>query len=321
MGRNDKSKKRLLADQKKELLALLLTEEGFNVDQMQRIRPRSRAEHPPLSFAQQRLWFLDQLVPGSPAYNISTAVRLQGALDDTALRQSLNGVIRRHEMLRTTFATIDGQPVQLIAPDLALPLPIEDLSGLEAPEREAAARACAAQEARTAFDLARGPLLRAALLRLARHDHVLLLTLHHTIADGWSMGVLIRELAALYTAFVAGEPYRLAPLPIQYADFAIWQREWMQGEVLETQLAYWKQQLADLPQLELPADRPRPPIQTFRGDFRRLTIPASLTQALAGLSQHEGATLFMTLLAALTVLIHRYTGEDDIPIGSPIANR
>ena len=283
--------------------------------------PLPRDRELPLSFAQERLWFLDQLEPDSPAYNIPAAVRIRGSLNVTALEQSVNDIVRRHKALRTTFATVDGEPVQVIAPAKPLSLVSLDLRALPEDEREAEALRLATEEAQRPFDLAQGPLLRATLLRLGEEEHIALLTMHHIASDGWSMGVLIREVAALYQAFSTGEPSPLPELPIQYADFAVWQRQWLQGEVLEAQLAYWKQQLADIPVLELPTDRPRPAIQTSRGAHQSLELSQTLTEALKALSRQEGVTLYMTLLAVFKALLHRYTGQDDIVVGSPIANR
>ncbi|HEY0739193.1 MAG TPA: amino acid adenylation domain-containing protein, partial [Herpetosiphonaceae bacterium] len=281
------------------------------------------------SFAQQRLWFLDQLAPGMTAYNLPSAVRLSGCLDLPALEQSLDAIIRRHEAIRTTFATVDGQLVQVVAPEPAQPadalLPLVDLRHLPGPERDAEIRRLAMEEARRPFDLEHGPLLRAGLLRVDDDEHVLLLTMHHIISDGWSLGVLVRELVALYSSFAAGQASPLAPLPIQYADYAMWQREWLTGEVLEAQLDYWRQQLdpagSGTPTLDLPTDWPRPAVQSFRGARCPFTIDRSLTDALNRLSRHEGATLFMTLLATFNVLLARYTHQSDIVVGSPIANR
>jgi hypothetical protein len=224
-----------------------------------------------LSFAQARLWFLEQLEPGSSAYNIPAAVRLTGSLDVAALEQSLNEIVLRHEALRTTFGMVSGEPIQVIAPVKALTLPLVDLRSLPEATHQAEVERLATSEAQQPFDLAMGPLLRATLLHLGEAEHVLLLTMHHIVSDGWSMGVLIRELAALYEAFSSGKPSPLPQLPIQYADFAHWQRQWLQGEVLAAQLSYWQQQLAGAPAvLELPTDRPRPAIQTFevRPNFR-----------------------------------------------------
>jgi len=282
----------------------------------------ARDDHLPLSFAQQRLWFLDQLGPDSPLYNIPDAVRLTGRLSVPALEQSLNEMIRRHETLRTTFATVDGRPVQVIAPFSTMALPSVDLWDLPKAEQEAEAWRLATEEALRSFDLARGPLLRTTVLRLDEEEHVLLVTMHHIISDGWSMGILTREAVALYEAFANGKPSPLSELPIQYADFAAWQREWLRGEVLDAQLAYWKQQLDGAPAvLELSTDRLRPPVQTYRGATQTFILPEGLTAALQALSREEGSTLFMTLLAAFNALMYRYTGQEDILVGSPIANR
>jgi amino acid adenylation domain-containing protein len=276
----------------------------------------------PLSFAQERLWFLDQLAPGSAAYNIPSALRLQGTLDVAALEHSLNEIVRRHEAPRTIFALHDEHPIQVITPAAPQTLPPVDLSDLPVTEREARARQIIAEDARRPFDLAHGPLWRAVLLRLDEHDHILLVTLHHIISDGWSIGVLIRELTALYRAFKAGQPSPLPELPVQYVDYAIWQRQWLSGDALAQQLAYWQQQFSgELPALDLPSDRPRPPVQTFRGATHTFQVPLALTQQLLALSHEAGATLFMTLLAAFQTLLHRYTGQTDLIIGTPIANR
>ncbi|MFY0568156.1 non-ribosomal peptide synthase/polyketide synthase [Archangium lansingense] len=285
-------------------------------------RPSTHEGDLPLAFSQQRLWFLDQLEPGSPVYNIPVALRLSGQLDTEALRQAFQELVRRHESLRTTFASRDGQPIQLIAPSLLVPLEVMELQDVPASEREAVAQRLAHQEAQRPFDLANGPLLRASLLRLAPDDHVLLVTLHHIISDGWSMGVLVREVAAFYAAFASGQQPSLPPLPVQYADFALWQRSRLQGEVLEAQLNHWRQQLSGAPaHLELSTDRPRPPIQTFRGDSLRVALPKALSESIKALSMRLGVTPFMTLLAGFQVLLHRYSGQSDISVGSPIAGR
>ncbi len=276
----------------------------------------------PVAFTQQRLWFLDQLEPNRPDYNIATAVRLQGALDAGALTRALDEIVRRHAALRTTFANVDGQPVQVIAPTLTLALPVEDLSDRPEAEREAQALRLASAEARAPFDLARGPLVRARLLRLAPDHHIALLTTHHIISDGWSMGLFVSELAALYQACAAGAPSPLPELPVQYADFAHWQRRWLQGETLDKQLAYWRNELAGSPALlELPTDRPRPAVQTSRGATLPFRLAGALRDPFKRLLQHEGATLFMGLLAAFQVLLHRYSGQTDFNVGTPIANR
>src|SRR5690606_8192056 len=282
--------------------------------------PRDQAELP-LSFSQQRLWFLYRLEPESTAYNISGAVRLRGTLDTDALERSFSEVVRRHESLRTTFHEIDGRPVQRIHAPTPFALPVTDLSGLPSEEREAEARRRAAEEAGRPFDLEQGPLFRAALLRLAEDEHVLLLGMHHIVSDGWSFGVLTRELGTLYRAFTSGEPSPLEDFEVQYADFAAWQRGWLQGRTLQRQIDYWVRQLDGLATLQLPTDRPRPPVQTYNGDAVALSLPTELARALGRLSRQESASLFMTLLAAFKVLLARYSAQDDIVVGSPIAGR
>ena len=228
--------------------------------------PRRGGDGPvPLSFAQLRLWFFDQMEPGSPAYNMQHLARIRARLDAPALERSFREIVRRHEALRTTFVSVDGAPVQVISSEQASCLPVIDLSGFVAPERAAQSMRLAVEEIRRPFDLARGPLVRLTLLRLEEEEHLLLVTMHHIVSDGWSMGVFFQELAELYQAFSSGRPSPLPPLPIQYADFAIWQREVMRGSRLERRLSYWKKQLADLPVLELVPDRARPTVQTFRG--------------------------------------------------------
>jgi natural product biosynthesis luciferase-like monooxygenase protein len=285
--------------------------------------PVSRDQRLPLSFAQQRLWFLDQLEPGSTAYAIPSAVRLQGPLDPVALEQALYEVILRHENLRTTFPSLEGEPIQHIHSEPQTRLVTQDLRSLPLEEREARAHFLAQQEVERPFDLANGPLLRASLLLLGEQDQVLLVTMHHIISDGWSMGILIRELTIKYGALLRGDVVAtvLPPLPVQYADYAFWQRSWLQGEVLEQQLDYWREQLGGVAPLELPIDHPRPAIQGFRGERQRVQLSAELSQELQALSQREGATLFMTLLASFQILLSRYSGQHDIAVGSPIANR
>ena len=285
------------------------------------LQPVPRDGALPLSYAQQRLWFLEQLGLSRCAYNLLQVIRLRGTLHVAALAQALREIVRRHEALRTTFTHFEGQPQQVIGPAFNLPLPVVDLQELPEREREIQVRTLAREEAQRPFDLAQGPLVRTTLLRLAAEEHVLLLTMHHIVSDGWSQGVFWRELQALYEAFATGKPSPLPELSIQYADFAHWQRQWLQGEVLEAQLAYWKQQLAGLSTLQLPTDRPRPAVQTFRGARHPVVFSPPLMQALKALSQQHGVTLFMTLLAAFQILLHRYTGQDDIVVGSPIANR
>jgi acyl-CoA synthetase (AMP-forming)/AMP-acid ligase II/acyl carrier protein len=275
----------------------------------------------PLSFAQERLWFLDQMEPGSPAYNRPANFRLTGQLNAKALELSLSEIIRRHEALRTRFVVESGKPVQVIGPARALTLSLVDLSVHPAPEREMRAQELATAEAQRPFVLTQGPLMRATLLRLGEEDYALLLTIHHIAFDGWSLSVLAGELAALYQAFCAGHPQPLPELPIQYADYAYWQRQWLQGNVLQSQLAYWKRQLAGVPVLDLPTDRPRPSVQTFRGAKQSLKLSRRLTDALKVFSLREGVTPFMSLLAAFTALLHGYTGQDDIAVGTFLINR
>ena len=230
-------------------------------------------------------------------------------------------MLARHESLRTVFPECDGVPVQVVQPVQPFHLSVEDLTDLDAAQREVRALERATEEAHTPFDLQHGPIFRAALLKLGPQEHVLVFGLHHIVSDGWSMGVFSRELAALYEAFVSHQPSPLAELPIQYADFAVRQRQWLQGEELETHLAYWKEQLADLPTLELPTNHPRPAVQAYRGARQSLALPKTLSESLKALSQREGVTLFMTLVGAFQTLLYRYTNQDDIIVGSPIAGR
>ncbi|MCC2650942.1 MAG: hypothetical protein K0Q60_1097 [Microvirga sp.] len=286
------------------------------------LRPVARDGPLPLSFAQQRLWFLAQLEPAGTSYNIPVAVHLTGALNLPALESSFNEIVRRHAVLRTTFRTIDGEPMQVIAPEQSVRLPIFDIGHFAGTEREAALQRLAKEEAQQPFDLTNGPLLRVSVLRLGQHDHVLLLTMHHIIADGWSMNLLARELADLYASLTQGRPADLPPLPIQYADYAQWQGEWLQGSVREAQLAYWRRRLAGMPpMLELPTDRPRPAEQTSRGAQHAFVVPRCVAEPLVSLSRRQGVTLFMALLAAFQVLLVRYTGQSDVSVGTPIANR
>ena len=275
----------------------------------------------PTSFAQQRLWFLDQLAPGTCVYNVPITLRLLGTIDNAALTKSFNEIVRRHEALRTTFAWMGGQPVQVIAPHFAVSLPFIDLQSLPIIEQTAELQQLLSEATQRSFNLAHGPLLHPMLIQLSETEWVLLLNFHHIVFDEWSSGVLIQELGALYTAFKHNQPSPLSALPIQYADFAHWQREWLQGDVLDAQLAYWKQQLQQVSLLDLPTDRLRPPVQSDRGTTQQLEIPQALMEALEALSQQAGVTLFMALLAAFQTLLHRYTGQDDIAVGSPIANR
>lgn len=291
---------------------------------------RTPNEPPVLSFAQQRLWFLDQFEPGTPNYNIPSVLRLNGKLDVPALESSLNEIVRRHEVLRTAIHTVDGQPVQVVLPDLKISLPLVDIRQLPGPEREGRALQMVMVEARQPFDLSHAPLFRVKLIRLSEDEHLAILTMHHIVSDGWSAGVLVRELALFYSTLAGGGMLRdratgaalLPDLEIQYADYAAWQREWLQGDELAEQLEYWERQLGDLPPvLDLPTDRPRPVVQTVNGGLLSFVIETALVQALNALSQEMGVTLFMTLLGAFQVLLMRYSGQENISVGSPIANR
>jgi len=286
------------------------------------LTPVRRDGQLPLSFAQQRLWIVDQLAPGSPAYNLPIGLRLHGKIDRVALDRALCEIVRRHECLSTTFGLEGDQPVQVLNPPAPFHLPVLDLTPLPPEPREDEARRIAAQESRRGFDLARGPLLRGGLLRLEREHHVMLLTMHHIVSDGWSMGVLIEEVVTLYRAFADGRPSPLPELVVQYADFAHWQRSWLREAVLEEHLGYWRRRLdGELPVLRLPFTRPRPAHPTFRGTRRSFVLSTELSAALQALSRQRGVTLFMTLLAALKSLLHRYSGQEDLIVGAEVANR
>jgi amino acid adenylation domain-containing protein len=281
-----------------------------------------RGRELPLSFAQERLWFLERLQPGTAAYNLPLALRLAGRLDAAALAASLDAIVARHEALRTRFPTADGRPVQAVDPARPGALSRIDLAALPPARRAAEAGALLARESLRPFDLAAGPPLRALLLRLAPAEHAALLALHHIAADGWSLGVLVRELTALYTAFVAGGRAALPDLPVQYADFAVWQRGWLSGEVLAAELAFWRERLAGAPPLlALPLDRPRPPVQSYRGGSRREAVDTGTAAALRSLARGAGVTLFMALLAVLDALLHRVSGQPQVVVGVPSANR
>ena len=284
---------------------------------------RASREGPlPLSFAQQRLWFLDQLEPNSSLYNLPLALRLRGELQPEALRRTLTEIVRRHEALRTRFEAVNGTPAQIITPPMEAMWSVFDLSGEAPEEREREVLRLASEEARRPFDLARVPLWRASLLRLGENEHVVLFTMSHIVSDGWSMGVLVREVAALYAAYLRGEDSPLPELPIQYADYAVWQREWLQGEILAQQMDYWRKRLEGAPgEIELPTDRPRPVVETHVGGSCAFRLEPDLSGALKALSRGEGVTLFMTLLAAFKALLSRYSGQSDLVVGTPIANR
>ncbi|NEO98308.1 MAG: hypothetical protein F6K58_06435 [Symploca sp. SIO2E9] len=319
-GALTKTLKLEIAQRKPEILKFLKNVSTCSAQEP--ILPVSREEALPLSFAQQRLWNLDQLEPGSSVYNLPVAFRLKGLLNLAALEKSLSDIVQRHEILRTTFKAVDGQNFQVISPDIPSIVSVIDLRDIPQSEREVHAQQLITQEALQPFDLAQGPLLRVKLLRLAEEEHVFLLVMHHIISDGWSFKVFFRELTAFYNAFCADKPSSLSNLPIQYADFAHWQQQWLPGEVLESQLEYWQQQLeGNLEALQLPIDRSRASAQTYRGARQSLVINQNLTEALKFLSRHHGVSLFMTLTAAFKALLHRYTGQKDMIICSPVACR
>lgn len=314
-----------LSDRKAEKIAHLASLHSESIQPASPIQAISQSANQenifPLSFAQQRLWFLYQLAPDNPFYNVPAAIHLSGTVNPKVLERSFREIVRRHAALRTTFTTMDGEPVQVVGANSNIELGIVDLQTVGANERDLIGKQLAAAEAQRPFNLTADSLLRVTLLQFKPTEAVLLLTMHHIVADGWSLGILIRELAYCYTAFVEGRSPVLSPLPIQYPDFACWQRRELQGEILERQLSYWRKQLQDLPSLELPSDRPRPSVQTYRGATYPLQISPTLTQALGSLSQQAGTSLFMTLLAAFQTLLYRYTGQEDIAVGSPVANR
>ncbi|HEY0172167.1 MAG TPA: amino acid adenylation domain-containing protein, partial [Pyrinomonadaceae bacterium] len=322
-GTNDGGKRSApLSPAKRELLPLLLTKKGIGDGKSGAIPRRPDSDPCPLSFAQERIWFFEQLESGTASYNVPAAVRATGRLDVDVLRRSLGEILRRHEALRTAFEFVGGRPLQRVLPVSPLPLPVFDLRGVPPQERDAQAMNVIGEEVRRSFDLTGDPLLRCALLRLDEDDHVVLLTLHHIASDGWSSHILVSELTALYEAFAGGRPSPLAELPIQYADFAVWQRGWLRGERLEGLFAYWEKQLEGAPaKLKLATDRPRPPARTLRGARRSLLLTEGLTLALKELCRREDVTPFMLLLAAFKTLLYRYTWQEDIVVGTPIANR
>src|SRR5438270_2371138 len=288
--------------------------------QSDRIRPTDRTGPLPLSFAQQRLWFLNELEPGAGGYNSALVLRLTGTLDLAALTGALQALVARHESLRTTFDDVDGKGVQVIHPAAEFAVQMADLADAPGAAEEALNQLLDSEYARP-FDLRRGPLFRVLLVHVAQDDHVLLLTMHHVITDGWSMGVLTQELSVLYAAALHGQEPALEPLPVQYADFAVWQRGQLTDTVLAAGLDYWTTQLSGLAPLELPTDRPRPPIRTPTGATCQLTIPAEVTAGLKDLARAHDATLFMVLAAATQILLSRWSGQDDIAVGTAVAGR
>ena len=315
-------RRNLLTLHKAELVSMLRSNDVSASDTDRPLVRVSREQHLPLSFAQQQMWVLSELSPNSPLYNVPLALRLKGSLNVVALLQSFNEMTQRHEALRTTFRKVNGQPIQAISSSLNITIPVVDLRSQSDKEREIQAHRLAQQEAIRPFDLASDLMLRGLLLHLDEAEYILLLTMHHIAFDGCSQNIFFQELAVLYEAYCNELPSPLPQLPIQYADFAHWQRRWLQGEVLESKLAYWKQQLQDAPTvLELPTDRPRSAVQPFPGATYSTVVPKKLTEALTVLSQLEDVTLFMTLFTAFQILLHRYTGREDICTGTPVANR
>jgi amino acid adenylation domain-containing protein len=311
-----------IGDSRRRLLAHLLQDEGEPGVATEHINPRKTGDCLPLSFSQVRLWVLNQLLPDDSVYNIPAAIRLRGALDIAALGNALGEIVRRHEALRTVFETSEGQPIQIVLQHLAVEFPLIDLAQLEEGERERQVRRLGREEAERRFTLTSGPLVRARLVILAGREYVLLIDMHHIVSDGWSMGIFTREMAALYERYSDGRCSPLAELAIQYADFALWQREWLQSAQAASGLAYWKHQLeAASPVLELPAARQRPAIQSFRGGSQSVLLPDDLAESLRALCRRQGVTPFMLLLAAFKILLCRYTGQFDIVVGTPIANR
>ena len=314
--------KQAIKQKKPEIIAFLAAGKTTVNKTDSSIIPVSRDKVLPLSFAQQRLWFLHQLSPDSQSYNFLEAMSLKGRLDQVALEKSLTELLDRHEILRTTFPMVDGQPIQEIAAPSWVSLSCEDLQGLSSDEQMATFRELAIATATQAFDLAQGPLIQFSLVKLGTQDHILLLKMHHIIYDGWSLSVFFRELSELYHCFSQGLPSPLSPLSIQYADFAVWQRQWLTGDVLDKQLNYWREQLENAPLvLEIPTDHPRPPVQTVQGDGQSFWLEGDVRDKLKQLSHESGTTLFMTLLSAFFILLSRYSGQKDLIVGSPIANR
>jgi hypothetical protein len=307
--------------EKWDLLALLLKEQGLDPFQLLPI-PRRNEIAAPLSFAQERLWFINKMEPNSSAYNVSISLRLAGSVNVDALQQSLGEIRRRHEILRTTFSSKGEQPAQVIDPALPLALPQIDISALPAGVWEEEFNQLVNEESQQPFNLGEGPVVRFILVHLREQLHALLVNVHHIVCDGWSVGIFLEEMDQLHVAFSSGNPSNSPDLPIQYGDYAAWQRQWIQGEVLDGQLSYWMKQLSGIPRLlELPTDHPRSPLQVFNGATRSFTASRSLSDDLQQFTRQEKATLFITLLAAFQVLLYRYSGQIDICVGSPIANR
>lgn len=303
----------------RRLMQLRFASEGLEVSPIVAAR---RDQDLYLSFAQQRLWFMDRLSPDKSGYNISNAIRLKGPLNVPALEQALGEIVRRHEVLRSSFSEKDGQPLQITSPEYRIAFTILDLRNLPDEEKQRRIEGFAIKQANRSFDLSRAPLMRVTLLRLAAEDNVVLFTMHHIVGDAWSVGILIGEVTALYEAYLFQMPSPLEDLPIQYADYAQWQRQWLEGDVLDTHLSYWKNKLnGKLPTMDLPFARPRPTVQTFRGSHSAWTVPKKLSDSIKKIGRQEGATLFMSLMAIFNAQLNYYMGIDDIILGTDVANR
>ncbi|MEM7353839.1 MAG: condensation domain-containing protein, partial [Acidobacteriota bacterium] len=311
-----------LSPQQRELLQHRLKDRGLAASNLPILPRTEKRSSFPLTFAQERVWFLHQMEPEDPAYHIAVSRRLQGPLDVAALQRTFGEIVRRHESLRSGFSAVDGKPLQVVRPAPGLRIPRIDLSRLPESRQHAETRRLLREQNRRPFDLVCDPLLRCSLFRLTAEDHVLALSLHHIVTDGWSMEVLLREVQTLYEAFARGRPSPLPELPIQYGDFVLWQRQRVDGQLVADQLAYWRQQLAGLPpRLDLPTDRPRPAIRSYRGSVRGIALGAELTSALKTLSRSEETTLFVALLAVFKLLLGRTSGQPDLCVGIPISGR
>ena len=312
----------MLSPAKRALLERRLRGDLAGIDPAPSITRRPEPGPAPLTFGQEQLWFIDQVAPGSSFYNVYCAWSVEGALNVAVLEQTLGEIVRRHEALRTAFQSVNGRPIQVVGPAMSINVSVVDMSRLSKAEREDQIKRLTALETHSSFDLATGPLLRTTLVKLKELEHLFFFTSHHIISDGWSVGVMGREMKDIFEAFWGGSPSPVSELPIQYADFAAWQRQWLRGDVLRSHLDYWRDQLrgaAASP--SIPTDYPRPKVQTFRGAVYAFTIPALLTRALERLSHQENVTLFMTLLSAFKVLLGRYSGATDIVVGTNVANR
>lgn len=311
-----------LSPEGQRLLRLLMSRRGLKIAGEDTIPRAADADSYPPSFSQESLWFLDRMEPFNAFYNEPLlALRIIGPLARSALSRSLDEIVARHESLRTTFADVDGRPLQIISPPRKVPLPLTDLRSLGAIEREIELRRLAIEEASRLFDLHKGPLLRARLLQMEEQDHVVFLQMHHIITDGWSNRLLTNEIALLYDSFLTGKENPLPPLPLRYVDYAIWQKETLQGPALEHLIAFWKDKLCNPPTADLPTDYPRPLVQRYKGKVESVVLPWNLLADLKHFSHEESCTFFMTALSAFLVLLNRYSGQEDFIVGCPVANR